>query len=297
MGRGDIARGGPESGLRALARLRAVGADPRAEIAALKERTGSRVAAYFDAYMPEEVLMAHGLLPYRVAVDGRDEVRATEHIQSYTCPAARNLLEQALRGDLGFVDVAVFTRYCDSLRGVYASWHASRLSPMVEFVRYPTVTNTEAGRAVPRRRVAGTLAAGWRPSSARPTSGRCARPSSPATASARWWPSLAARRADRSLPLMGADYLAVLLAATTMLPDEFTQELAALLAHPPAGEPGDAVPGGAGGHDLRQRGRWRRRSRARASTSPATTSPPGRAGGPSASTRPATRGWRWPGPT
>ena len=296
MGRGDIARGAPDSGLRALARLRAVGADPRAEIAALKERTGSRVAAYFDAYMPEEVLMAHGLLPYRVAVDGRDEVRATEHIQSYTCPAARNLLEQALRGDLGFVDVAVFTRYCDSLRGVYASWHASRLSPDGGVRPLPDGDQHRVRGAVPRRRVEGAL---------RPVGGgvRPGRRAVAALGHRRRQPQ--ARAGGRVGGPAGRPFAAAdgrRLSGGPAGGDDH----AARRVHPGTG--GAAGPpaggrarrrgaGGAGGDDLRQRrpgGGDRERG-----LLPGRRRPLHRLAlvDGAASTRPATRGWRWPGPT
>ena len=199
------------------------------------------MVGYLDAYLPEELILAHGFLPYRVTVDGRDEQRATERIQGYACPAARSLLDQAMRGDLDFLDGVLFTRYCDSLRGVHAVWDAERLTPHVDFVRYPTVTTTEAAVTY--------LAAELREVSTRlghalgaPADGERLREAVAAgNSKRRRVAELAARRARRSLPLMGADYLAVLVAATTLPTREFLAELDGLLAAPPAGEPGDAV--------------------------------------------------------
>ncbi len=230
------------SGTAALERLRAVGSDPLSELAAIKERTGLMAVGYFDSYLPEELIMAHGVVPYRVTVSGREDVRSSEFIQGYACPAARDLLEQALRGDLALLDGVLFTRYCDSLRGVFAVWDSEKLSPFVDLVRYPTVVDTPGavtylakelqevsermGRALDapldERRLLDSIAA-------------CDHKRALVA-------ELAARRASRDLPLSGADYLAVLVAATTMLPDDFTATLSTLLEHPPAGEPGDAVP-------------------------------------------------------
>jgi benzoyl-CoA reductase/2-hydroxyglutaryl-CoA dehydratase subunit BcrC/BadD/HgdB len=219
-----------------------VAAEPAAAAAALKERSRLPVVGYFDNYLPEELILAHGVLPFRVAVDDRDEVRAGESIQLYACPSSRNLLDQALRGDLDFLDGALFTRYCDSLRGVYAVWDSRHLTPYVDFVRYPTVTTTDTAvdyLAAELREVSQRMgdALGTEADERRLWE---------AAAACRLKRALVARlaraRADRSLPLMGSDYLAVLVAATTMLPDEFTSALASLLEHPPAGEPGDAVP-------------------------------------------------------
>ena len=233
---------GPAPGATALERFRMVASDPRAEIRALKRTTGRPVVGYVDVYLPEEVLLAHGALPYRVVVDGSDEARATERIQSYACPAARNILGQALRGDLGFLDGILFTRYCDSLRGVFSVWESKRLTPYIDLVGYPTVTTTEAAVSY--------LAAELREVSVRlgealgaPADERLLRRAIVACNRKRGLVAdLAARRAHRTLPVMGADYLAVLVAATTMATEECVAALENLLGRPPLGEPGDAVP-------------------------------------------------------
>ncbi len=225
-----------------MERFRSVAADPRAEVRRQKEGTGRAAVGYLDSYLPEELILAHGVLPYRITVDGEDEVRATERIQGYTCPAARNQLDQVLRGDLDFLDGVLFTRYCDSLRGVYAVWDSERLSRYVDFVRYPTVTTTEAGvdyLASELQLVSSRLgtALGTRADERRLRDAIAVGNRKRALVA-----ELARRRAERTLPLMGADYLAVLVAATTMAPEEFIDEMGRLLEHPPAGEPGEAVP-------------------------------------------------------
>jgi (R)-3-(aryl)lactoyl-CoA dehydratase beta subunit len=242
LGGGAVASGGTSRGARALERLREVAVAPRAELARLKERTDLQAVGYFDSYLPEELIMAHGLIPYRVTVDGRDDSRSMEHIQGYACPAARNLLDQALRGDLTTLDGVLFTRYCDSLRGVFAVWDAEHLSPYVDFVRYPTVTTTDTAArylAAELREVSGRMAAAL---DAPINDHRLVEAIVACDRKRALVAELARRRASRELALSGGDYLGVLIAATTMLPDEFTQELSALLAHPPAGEPGDALP-------------------------------------------------------
>ena len=236
------AHGSAGAGAAALERLRTVGVDPLSELAAVKERTGLMAVGYFDSYLPEELIMAHGLVPYRVTVSGRDDVRSSEFIQGYACPAARDLLEQALRGDLSLLDGVLFTRYCDSLRGVFAVWDSEKLSPFVDFVRYPTVVDTSTAVGYLARelqevsvRMAQALDAPLDEQRLLDSIVACDRKRALVA-------ELAARRAARDLPLAGADYLAVLVAATTMLPDEFTATLSTLLEHPPTGEPGDAVP-------------------------------------------------------
>ena len=239
---GSMGSAHSSSGAAALERLRAVGSDPLSELASIKERTGLMAVGYFDSYLPEELIMAHGLVPYRISVSGREDVRSSEFIQGYACPAARDLLEQALRGDLALLDGVLFTRYCDSLRGVFAVWDSEKLSPFVDLVRYPTVVDTPGAVTYLAKELQEVSERMARALDA-PLDERTLLDSIAACDHKRALVAeLAARRASRDLPLSGADYLAVLVAATTMLPDDFTATLSTLLEHPPAGEPGDAVP-------------------------------------------------------
>jgi len=232
----------PPSGGEALARLREVGEDPRAEARALRDRTGAAVVGYFDLYLPEEMVMAHGALPFRVPVDGRDAARSSEFIQGFACPAARDILDQALRGELDFMEGALFTRYCDSLRGVFSVWDAENLTPFVELVRYPTVTDTEEAveyLAAELREVSGRMAESL---SVPANDRRLAEAIDACNRKRGLVRELALLRMGGGISISGADYLAILNAGTVMLPDEFTSLLSALLGDPPAGAQPTGVP-------------------------------------------------------
>jgi len=121
-------------------------------------------------------------------------------------------------------------------------WDSEKLSPFVDFVRYPTVVDTPGAVTYLAKelqevseRMARVLDAPLDERVLLDSIAACDRKRALVA-------DLAARRASRELPLPGAGYLAVLVAATTMLPDDFTAALSTLLEHPPAGEPGDAVP-------------------------------------------------------
>lgn len=103
-----------------------------------------KVVGYFDTYFPEEFVLAMGLHPVRIMSDDEEPSRANEFLQGFCCPYAKNLLEQALKGKLNFLSAVVFTRYCDSLRGVYEVWKTEKLSPIVEFIRYTQVVREDA---------------------------------------------------------------------------------------------------------------------------------------------------------
>ncbi|GAB4431490.1 MAG: phenyllactyl-CoA dehydratase subunit FldC [bacterium] len=98
------------------------------------------VVGYFDTYMPEEFLLALGIHPVRLLSDELEPYISNSYIQGFCCPYAKNLLEQAFKGRLSFLSGAIFTRYCDSLRGVYEVWKSEKLTPLVEFIRYVQVT-------------------------------------------------------------------------------------------------------------------------------------------------------------
>lgn len=103
-----------------------------------------KIIGYFDTYFPEEFAIAMGLHPVRVMSDEEEPIRANEFLQGFCCPYAKNILEQALKKKLNFLSAVVFTRYCDSLRGVYEVWKSEKLSPIVEFIRYSQVVRETA---------------------------------------------------------------------------------------------------------------------------------------------------------
>jgi len=103
-----------------------------------------KIVGYFDTYFPEEFVYAMGLHPVRLISDEEEPIRASEFLQGFCCPYAKNLLEQAIKHKLDFLSAVVFTRYCDSLRGVYEVWKSEKLTPIVEFIRYSQVVRKEA---------------------------------------------------------------------------------------------------------------------------------------------------------
>ncbi len=102
------------------------------------------IAGYTDTYFPEEYLYALSIHPVRIMSDEDEPHLADAYIQGFCCPYAKNLLEQALKNKLSFLSAVFFTRYCDSLRGVYEVWKTEKLSPYVGYIRYSQVTKDTA---------------------------------------------------------------------------------------------------------------------------------------------------------
>jgi len=130
-----------------LARFRAAATLPTREWTT--QYPGHRPMAVFCTYVPEEVLHAAGFTPVRVLRDVRrtSEVRRTcppssgawgEHLQSYTCPLVRSLLEQGADGYLAEFAGAVFAHSCDAMQALADIWKLRFPDSFVWVVNHPT---------------------------------------------------------------------------------------------------------------------------------------------------------------
>jgi len=87
------------------------------------KQQGGKVVGYTCTYVPEEILHAAGLLPYRLKGIGADgTTRADVLLPKFHCSFSRTLLDQALSKRFGFLDGVVFSTACDQLRRMYDVW-------------------------------------------------------------------------------------------------------------------------------------------------------------------------------
>jgi len=86
---------------------------------------GKKVVGFVCSYMPEEILYALDILPYRITGKG---VQDTSHADSYltrvNCSFARSCLELGFLGQYDFLDGAVWNNGCDHIRRCYDNWKA-----------------------------------------------------------------------------------------------------------------------------------------------------------------------------
>jgi benzoyl-CoA reductase subunit C len=111
-----------------------------------KAATGGKVVGYFCSYAPEEIIQAAGALPFRIFSRRGNLHLADRHLQSYCCSLVRSVLEEALSGDLDFLDGVVFPHTCDSIQRLSDIW---RLNVPVGFhadVVLPAKLNTDSAR-------------------------------------------------------------------------------------------------------------------------------------------------------
>ena len=87
-----------------------------------KARTGGSVAATMCTYVPEEVLIAAGMLPVRVLGAHQAQNVAEPHIFGMFCPFSRDSLAQGLLGRYDYCSGVVLAQSCLHYRQTYTSW-------------------------------------------------------------------------------------------------------------------------------------------------------------------------------
>jgi len=105
-----------------------------------------RAMGYFCTYVPEELIHAAGFVPVRIRSGGETPSRADAHLQSYTCALCRSALDQALRGDLDFLQGVVFPHTCDTLQALTDIWRMSFPDPYVETIVQPVTLSSPSTR-------------------------------------------------------------------------------------------------------------------------------------------------------
>lgn len=103
-------------------RFHKIADDPHGYAKSWKEKTGGKVVGHFCTYTPEEFVAAAGALPFRLFGTTDDISLADAHIQAYACSLVRGGLEDALKGNLDFLDGTVFPHTCDSIQRLSDIW-------------------------------------------------------------------------------------------------------------------------------------------------------------------------------
>ncbi len=99
---------------------------------------GGKVVGFTCAYIPEEILQAGGILPYRLSPTGCTETtEADAHMSHFNCTFARACLQLALKGDYDFLDGVVMMNSCDHIRRLWDNWRLTAGSPYMYYLSVP----------------------------------------------------------------------------------------------------------------------------------------------------------------
>ncbi|MEE9911212.1 MAG: 2-hydroxyacyl-CoA dehydratase family protein [Deltaproteobacteria bacterium] len=93
------------------------------------KKEGKRVFGHLDIYVPEEIVAAAGMLPWRITGTWNEAVpRAQAHRPSMTCKFCTHVLEAFMSGELDFIDGMATTQLDDDFK---------RLWDVLDYIKKP----------------------------------------------------------------------------------------------------------------------------------------------------------------
>ena len=97
-----------------------------------------QVIGYFCSSMPEEIITAAGMLPFRVRGTGSESTElADTYFSSINCTFCRHAFNMALKGEYEFLDGLVMFNSCDNVRRIYDHWTQQLSTPFTHFMTLP----------------------------------------------------------------------------------------------------------------------------------------------------------------
>jgi bzd-type benzoyl-CoA reductase N subunit len=105
---------------------------------------GGKAVGYFCSHVPTEVLMAAGLLPFRMRGTGSTGTELSDaFFSSINCSFVRHTYNQALQGEYDFLDGLVCISSCDHVRRVYDNWKRNFGTPFLTVMSLPKKVEDE----------------------------------------------------------------------------------------------------------------------------------------------------------
>ena len=112
--------------------------DARGKRAQALHDGGQKVIGYFCCFVPEEIITAFDMAPYRIQGSQSEAIdQADAHIETMACPFARSCFNHALKGKYDFLDGFVVPHSCDTLEQLFVIWEHTKPSPFTHFVNVP----------------------------------------------------------------------------------------------------------------------------------------------------------------
>ena len=110
------------------------------ELQKWKDQGGKTIGCYCS-YVPEEVVTAAGMVPFRMRGTGSDSTELADSCLSLiNCSFSRHSLDMGLRGEYGFLDGVVWVNSCDHVRRIYDHWKRKIDTPYLYMLSLPKKT-------------------------------------------------------------------------------------------------------------------------------------------------------------
>lgn len=105
---------------------------------------GGKIVGCFYHFIPEEIITAAGLLPYRMRATGSTGTELSEScFTQINCSFVRHLFDSGMRGDQAFLDGIVSVNNCDHIRRLYDNWKWKIKTPYMHFLVFPKKSGNE----------------------------------------------------------------------------------------------------------------------------------------------------------
>ena len=100
---------------------------------------GGKAVGWVCIYVPEEIIHAAGMLPYRISGDNEElELKKAESfLYINTCSFARTSFQMSLEGSYNFLDGLVVGETCDGSRRLYDVWLRNQPLPFMHVYGIP----------------------------------------------------------------------------------------------------------------------------------------------------------------
>jgi benzoyl-CoA reductase subunit C len=97
------------------------------------KKQGGKIVGYFCSTVPEELITAAGLAPFRMRATGSTSTEMSDAFySSINCSFPRHCFNLALTGEFKFLDGVICINSCDHVRRIYDNW--IRFVPDTQFV-------------------------------------------------------------------------------------------------------------------------------------------------------------------
>lgn len=99
---------------------------------------GKKVIGYFCCFVPDEIITALDMIPYRIQGSPGDPIdEADAVIEPMACPFARSCFNMALKGGYDFLDGFVAPHSCDTIERMYHIWQSNKPAPFNHLINVP----------------------------------------------------------------------------------------------------------------------------------------------------------------
>lgn len=99
---------------------------------------GKKVIGYFCCFVPDEIITAFDMIPYRIQGSQSDPIdEADAFLEPMACPFARSCFNMALKGEYDFLDGFVAPHSCDTIERMYHIWSSNKPSPFNHMINVP----------------------------------------------------------------------------------------------------------------------------------------------------------------